>query len=206
MMQRKTMTTLVAGLLAAAGISTAVAMQRSDTSRSHDEAQAQRHAEMFQGVQYGTAVLHPTEENDVRGEVYLREEQGQVTITARVEGLEPDSTHGIHIHEYGDCTAADATSAGGHYNPEDHPHALPPEQPRHAGDLGNLVADNEGVAEYEITVENISIAGLENPVIGRAVIVHASEDTGAQPTGEAGARLACGVIGLGNPENDFWQE
>jgi Cu-Zn family superoxide dismutase len=90
-------------------------------------------------------------------------------------------------------------SAGGHYNPENHPHALPDSSNRHAGDLGNLQADDQGKAHYEITVDNISVAGTKNPIIGRGVIVHAKPDDGGQPVGNAGGRIACGVIGVANP-------
>ena len=69
-------------------------------------------------------------------------------------------------------------SAGGHYNPESHPHGLPESDTRHAGDLGNLQADNDGKVHYEITVSNISVAGTKNPIIGRGVIVHAKPDDG----------------------------
>jgi Cu-Zn family superoxide dismutase len=123
-----------------------------------------------------------------------------VKVVAHVEGLSPGQKHAIHVHQFGDCSAPDAMSAGGHYNPEGHQHGLPETEKRHAGDLGNLAADSEGKAHYEITVDNISIAGVKNPVIGRAVIVHAKTDDGGQPVGNAGARIACGVIGIANTE------
>lgn len=166
---------------------------------AHAHREVREHVNQFKGIQQAVAVLHPTEGNDVRGVVHFREHDGQVTVTAEVRGLEPNSTHGFHIHEFGDCTAPDATSAGGHYNPEGHPHALPDGEQRHAGDLGNLEANDQGVATLELTVDNITVAGLENPILGRGLIVHAQRDTGAQPTGEAGARMACGVIGIANP-------
>ncbi len=146
------------------------------------------------------AVIEPTEGSRVHGVVRLAQHDGGVTVTADLSGFEPGTEHGFHIHEYGDCSAPDGTSAGGHYNPEGNPHALPPDTPRHAGDLGNLSADAEGNAHYEITVDDISIAGPKNPVLGRAFIIHAKPDDGGQPTGNAGARLACGVIGIANPE------
>ena len=77
-------------------------------------------------------------------------------------------------------------------------HYLPETEQRHAGDLGNLTADNDGKAHYELTVKNISVAGTKNPVIGRGVIVHAKVDDGGQPVGNAGGRIACGVIGVAN--------
>jgi superoxide dismutase, Cu-Zn family len=158
------------------------------------------HAEMFRDVDRAVAVLHPTEDSQVRGQVTFFELPDGVQVKATVTGLEPGSTHGFHIHQYGDITASDGSAAGGHYNPEDHEHALPPESPRHAGDLGNLQADAEGTAQFEIVVDNITVAGLQNPVLGRAVIVHAEPDDGSQPTGAAGARLAQGVIGIAEPQ------
>ena len=89
-------------------------------------------------------------------------------------------------------------SAGGHYNPEKHEHGLPDKAQRHAGDLGNLEADASGKAHLELTVNNITISGNKNPILGRGVIVHAKFDYGGQPVGNAGGRIACGVIGVAN--------
>jgi Cu-Zn family superoxide dismutase len=143
------------------------------------------------------AVLHPTKGNQASGVVHFQTVgDGKVRVTATVEGLAPNSVHAIHIHEFGDCTAADATSAGGHYNPESHPHALPDKRERHAGDLGNLQADAQGKATLDLTVDNITINGSKNPIVGYAVIVHEKMDDGSQPVGNAGSRISCGAIGL----------
>lgn len=144
------------------------------------------------------AVIHPTEGNEAHGAVHFSEVADGVKVVADIEGLTPNQKHGFHIHEYGDCEAANGTSAGGHYNPEGYDHGLPTTVLRHAGDLGNLQADENGAAHYEITVHNISIGGMHNPILGRGVIVHAKPDDGGQPTGNAGARLGCGVIGVAN--------
>jgi Cu-Zn family superoxide dismutase len=77
---------------------------------------------------------------------------------------------------------------------------LPDSENRHAGDLGNVQADDQGKAHYEITVTNISIMGAKNPILGRGLIIHAKVDDGSQPVGNAGARIACGVIGVANPK------
>ncbi|GIW70777.1 MAG: superoxide dismutase [Cu-Zn] [Planctomycetota bacterium] len=154
----------------------------------------------FAGITRAIAVLHPTAGHTAHGVVRFVEEQGKVRVQARIEGLAPHGTHGFHIHEYGDCSAPDGTSAGGHYNPEGHPHAGPQAFPRHAGDLGNVVADEHGVATLELVLDNITIAGAKNPILGRGMIVHAqADDLKSQPTGAAGARIACGVIGIANP-------
>jgi superoxide dismutase, Cu-Zn family len=143
------------------------------------------------------AVLHPTKGTQPTGTIHFQSVgDGKVHVTATVEGLGPNSVHAIHIHEFGDCTAPDATSAGGHYNPEGHPHALPDKKERHAGDLGNLKADAQGKATLDLTVDNITINRSKNPIVGRGVIVHEKMDDGSQPVGNAGGRIACGVIGL----------
>ena len=150
-------------------------------------------------IKQAIAVLHPTSGQKCHGTVRFTQDGKSVKVVAHVEGLNPGQKHAIHIHQFGDCSAPDAMSAGGHYNPEDHPHGLPETDKRHAGDLGSLQADSEGKAHLEITVDNITIQGHENPILGRGVIVHAKPDDGGQPVGNAGGRIACGVIGVANP-------
>ncbi|MBI4664285.1 MAG: superoxide dismutase family protein [Verrucomicrobia bacterium] len=140
--------------------------------------------------------MHPTQGNKCHGVVQFSQIGEKIKVIATIEGLNPNQKHAIHIHELGDCTSADGMSTGGHYNPEGHQHGLVASAKRHAGDLGNLQADANGKAQYEVTVENITIAGMKNPILGRAVIIHAKEDDGGQPVGNAGPRLACGVIGI----------
>jgi len=141
------------------------------------------------------AVLHPTEGNNVTGTVYFNRTQKGIKITADVKGLSPGK-HGFHIHAFGDCTAPDGTSAGGHFNPENQPHAGPDQAKRHVGDLGNIEADNSGNAHYERTDSHLKFDGRDS-IIGRGVIVHAGEDDlVSQPSGNAGPRVACGVIGI----------
>lgn len=142
------------------------------------------------------AIITPTDGNQVKGMVDFIQNNDTVDITVRLEGLEPNSVHGWHIHEFGDISAPDGTATGGHYNPEEHDHALPNADPRHAGDLGNLTADAQGRATQELSVQNVSINGQLNPILGRGVIIHAEEDDGGQPTGNAGGRIGQGVIGV----------
>ena len=158
----------------------------------HDAA----HAQAWTSVKQAVAVLHPTAGNKCKGKVTFAQEGEKVKVVADIEGLNPGQKHAFHIHQYGDCSAMDGMSAGGHYNPESHPHGLPGSAQRHAGDLGNLEADTNGKAHLEITVDNISVAGTKNPIVGRGVIVHAKVDDGGQPVGNAGGRIACGVIGV----------
>lgn len=144
--------------------------------------------------------VRPTKGNQCRGVVIFQETRdGKIRVMARIRGLNPGKKHAIHIHQFGDCRDLAGKSAGGHYNPAEKPHGLPPAAERHAGDLGNLEADDNGMAKYTIVVDNISLGG-ENSVLGRAIVVHALPDDGGQPTGNAGARIGCGVIGIANPE------
>jgi Cu-Zn family superoxide dismutase len=156
----------------------------------------EEHERMWESVHDAVAVLHPSSGSATTGVVWLRQRGDAVEVEAHVEGLIPESEHGFHVHEHGDCSAPDATSAGDHYNPGHHAHALPTTEPRHAGDLGNLQADDDGRAHFELTIDDVTVAGLQNPLVGRAVIVHAEPDDGGQPSGNAGARIACGVIGV----------
>jgi Cu-Zn family superoxide dismutase len=150
-------------------------------------------------VTRAVAVLHSTEGNDVQGIVSFTEVEKGIQIIANVNGLSPGK-HGFHIHEYGDCSALDGTSAGGHFNPENMLHGGPTDRERHAGDLGNLEADMEGKAHYERIDDRISLVGPHS-IIGLAVIVHGGEDDfTTQPTGNAGPRVACGVIGTAKPQ------
>ncbi len=121
-----------------------------------------------------------------------------VHVTGEVGGLTPGSTHGFHIHEKGDCSAADASSAGGHFNPSASPHGKAEAGPHHAGDADNLVADAQGVAKVDAHFGGVTLGGgAANDVAGKAVIVHAvADDYKSQPAGNAGARVACGVIAI----------
>jgi Cu-Zn family superoxide dismutase len=118
-----------------------------------------------------------------------------IQVVAHVEGLTPGD-HGFHIHEYGDCSAPDATSAGGHFAPLGKPHGAPTSTDRHVGDLGNITAGEDGAAHLEWLDTHLAFSGPQS-ILGRAVIVHADpDDLTSQPTGNAGGRVACGVIGI----------
>ena len=116
-------------------------------------------------------------------------------MIAHLEGL-PEGEHGFHIHEFGDCSAPDGTSAGGHFNPENNEHGRPGVGTRHIGDLGNMTANESGSARYERLDSLLSLNG-QNSIIGRSVVVHANaDDFISQPSGAAGERIACGTIGV----------
>jgi len=161
-------------------------------------AQHEGHMQMAQtdsDITRAVAVLSPTEGNGVSGIVTFTRVDGGVRIVAHVEGLTPGK-HGFHIHEYGDCSSPDGTSAGGHFNPGGNRHGAPDDNNHHMGDIGNIVADSGGVAHLEWIDPHMTMDG-PNSIIGRGVIVHANEDDlKTQPTGNAGARVACGVIGI----------
>ena len=114
---------------------------------------------------------------------------------ATVTGLKPNQEHGFHIHEVGDCSAGDGMSAKGHFNPAEKPHGHYTTTARHTGDMPNLRADAQGRAEAKFELDVMTLAPGQNNIIGRSVIVHAQpDDYKSQPVGNAGARLACGVI------------
>src|SRR5437762_2838315 len=144
------------------------------------------------------AVLHPTAGNNVTGSVTFTKSGDQVKVVADITGLTPGK-HGFHIHEFGDCSDPKAASAGGHFNPGNHKHGAPDAAERHAGDLGNVEADSSGKAHLELTDRVMKLTGSDS-IVGHAVIVHEkADDLKTQPTGDAGGRLACGVIGVAKP-------
>ena len=134
--------------------------------------------------------------SNASGEVELFQADGQVHLQGTVNGLSPGK-HGFHIHEFGDLRSADGSAAGGHYAPKGHRHGGPNDAEHHAGDLGNIVADSNGVALVDISTSDFDAQS----VLGRAIVVHADEDDfKSQPSGNAGKRVAVGVIGLMKPE------
>jgi Cu-Zn family superoxide dismutase len=143
------------------------------------------------------AVIHPTTGNAISGTVTFTRESGRVRIVARVSGLSPGD-HGFHIHEFGDCSGGDGKTAGGHFNPTGSNHGGPEAAERHVGDLGNITANANGNATMNRLDAVVTLQG-DNSILGRGVIVHAgADDFTTQPTGAAGARLGCGVIGVHN--------
>jgi Cu-Zn family superoxide dismutase len=144
-----------------------------------------------------TAKLESKSGSQVTGTVTFTQTGDTVQVVADITGLTPGK-HGFHIHEFGDCSAADASSAGGHFNPMKKPHGAPDAAERHAGDLGNLEADASGKAHLELKDNMLKLSG-ENSILGRGVIVHEKVDDWSQPVGNAGGRLACGVIGVAKP-------
>ena len=149
----------------------------------------------FSGAKRDRAIaeLNPTQGNKAHGTVTFTKVKGGVRVVADVYDLTPGE-HGFHLHEKGDCSAPDASSAGGHFNPAGMPHGGPKSVRRHAGDFGNLVADFSGHAHKRFVEPLLTFQGPSS-IIGRAVVVHENpDDLITQPTGNSGARVACGVI------------
>jgi Cu-Zn family superoxide dismutase len=145
-----------------------------------------------------TAQLQPTKGNKTFGEATFEQVGSKVRVSVYVQGLKPGQEHGFHIHEVGDCSSGDGMSAKGHFNPFGKPHGHPGSGERHAGDLPSLKADKAGRAKIDVEVDIITVTAGPASIVGRGLIVHADpDDYKTQPTGNAGARLACGVIRAG---------
>ncbi|MDO9355418.1 MAG: superoxide dismutase family protein, partial [Solirubrobacteraceae bacterium] len=130
----------------------------------------------------------------VAGTIWFTQQADGVRVVARVSGLTANREHGFHVHETGDCSAPDGMSAGGHFNPTAQPHG-PQGAPHHGGDMPSLKADAMGNAEATFTLDGVAVGTGPTGLIGKGVIVHAQpDDYKTQPTGNAGGRIACGVI------------
>lgn len=142
-----------------------------------------------------TAALQPTKGSKAFGEATFEQVGDKVRVIIFAQNLRPDQEHGFHIHEAGDCSSGDGMSAKGHFNPHGKPHGDPKSPERHAGDLPSLKAAKNGRAKLDVTVDGITVGPGPGSIIGRGLIIHADpDDYKTQPTGNAGARLACGVI------------
>jgi Cu-Zn family superoxide dismutase len=146
------------------------------------------------GIKEAVAVVAPTKAGDgkAHGVVVLKQEKGYVQVTGEIFGLSPGK-HGFHIHMFGDLRSGDGMSTGGHYNPGGHKHGGPHDKEHHVGDLGNIDAGEDGIAKIEAKAEGADLHML----LGRAIVVHGgTDDLKSDPAGNAGPRIAVGVIGL----------
>lgn len=150
----------------------------------------------------GTEIVVPLQarsDSKLTGQARFVDTGAGVTVMVDVGGAAPGN-HGVHVHEKADCSAPDAASAGGHYNPDQHDHALPPTDGngnggRHLGDLGNIEVGADGNGHLEITIAEANLKpGDPHSFRDRGLIVHAKPDDGGQPTGNAGGRIGCGEI------------
>ncbi|HEY3076066.1 MAG TPA: superoxide dismutase family protein [Burkholderiales bacterium] len=142
-----------------------------------------------------TAALQPTKGSKAFGEATFEQAGDKVRVIVFAQGLKPGQEHGLHIHEAGDCSSGDGMSAKGHFNPHGKPHGDPKSAERHAGDLPALKAGKDGRAKLDATMDVLTLRPGAGSIIGRGLIIHADpDDYKTQPTGNAGARIACGVI------------
>jgi superoxide dismutase, Cu-Zn family len=151
------------------------------------------------GPPVATAQLQPKSGSSASGTVTFAPQGDRVRVVARVSGLTPNQEHGFHVHEKGDCSSADAMSAGGHFNPTAQPHGAPA-MAHHGGDMPSLKADADGRVDTSFFIDGVTIgSGSSTDLAGKAVIVHEKpDDYTTQPTGNSGGRIACGVIGAGS--------
>lgn len=149
-------------------------------------------------IQHAMANMAPASASLVSGRLLIDAIDGGVRIHGELGGLGRNGVHAIHVHERGDCSAADATTAGGHFNPDGVAHGRAGMPPHHLGDMDNLHANAQGVARVDLHLHGVTLgSGAANDILGRAIIVHANpDDYTSQPTGNAGARVACGVIDI----------
>ena len=146
-----------------------------------------------------TAALQPTKGSKAFGEVTFEQEgDNKVRMLVNVQGLKPGQTHGFHIPEVGDCSSGDGMSTKGHFNPLGKPHGNPASADHHAGDLPALQAGKDGRAKTQAVIDGVTLSPGPNSIMGRGLIIHADpDDYKTQPTGNSGARIACGVIKAG---------
>lgn len=189
------MKSIAALLVPLAALALAVGCESSSNAQDSSSAKDGGHKEAVAKIMPSKASATQPANGQAKGEIKFHEMNGKVHITGEISGLKPNSKHAIHIHEKPDLSAPDLMSTGGHYNPEKHVHGGPTTSPVHAGDLGNLQANDKGVAKMDLTVDNISLGGDKNNVVGLPVIIHAKEDDyKSQPSGNAGGRIAGGLI------------
>lgn len=147
------------------------------------------------------AELASTQGNTATGSLALTGVEGGVHLTGALQGLKPNGEYGFHIHEKGDCSAPDASSAGSHFNPTNAQHGNPEGDSHHAGDMLNAKSDDQGVAKVDTVAKGVTLhSGQPTDVLGKAVVLHEkADDYKTQPSGDSGSRIACGVITVQAP-------
>jgi len=190
-MRRLSLPRVIAFCLIAVPFSS-LAVSRVTTADEHKQEHEYKQAEL---PTFGVAKLTPTKGSKVRGMLRLMQKDDGLHVVGRINHLTPGE-HGFHIHEFGDMRSQDGTAAGGHFNPEGHEHGAPGSH-SHAGDLGNITANADGVAKVDVVATDTKL----HFVLGRSFVVHAGkDDLTSQPSGDAGGRVATGVIAIGNPD------
>jgi Cu-Zn family superoxide dismutase len=147
------------------------------------------------GGRYAEAMIDPLGDGEVNGMAIFSDDGSEISLQLDLYKA-PAGSLAAHIHEFGDCSAPDGSSAGGHWNPEGMDHGKWGDAPFHLGDLGNIEVDESGFGSITMTTDRWSLGtGEANDIAGHAIIVHeAADDFTTQPTGAAGGRIACGVI------------
>ena len=141
------------------------------------------------------ARLEPTKGNSTAGNVKFEQRGAKVLVSGNITGLKPDSEHGFHVHEKGDCSSGDGMSAGGHFNPLAKGHGHHGGDMRHVGDMPNLRTDSYGAVSFSFETTGMTIGTGATDIVGKGLIVHRDpDDYKSQPAGNAGPRLACAVI------------
>lgn len=164
------------------------------TLASHLSPYARAQGNEAQVIERAVAVLYPTQNSNAKGTITFTKTGDGIRVKGEITGLSPGK-HGFHVHEFGDATSSDGKSAGGHFNPKGEDHGAPDAKHRHAGDFGNVEAGKDGIAKVDFVDAQISFVGA-NSILGRGLVVHAKpDDLKSQPSGDAGDRVAVGVIG-----------
>jgi Cu-Zn family superoxide dismutase len=186
----------VAALLAGCGKRDEPAAPAADAADAPAAAMTPAPADAPAPAVTATAQLAPTQGHTASGTLTLAVEGDALHLTGRLAGLPPNGEFGFHIHEKGDCSAPDASSAGGHFNPANAQHGNPQGGTHHAGDMLNAKSDADGVAQVDAVTTGVSLtAGQPNDARGKAIVLHEkADDYTTQPSGNSGARIACGVI------------
>lgn len=174
----------------------------SDQTRANDRDQSvtERSGEAATNAQFSlvdaaAAQIKPTSNGNAKGTVTFSagKDNREMQVAVELEGLEP-GPHGIHVHEVGDCSADDASSAGDHFNPYETPHGSPEAGEHHVGDMGNIEADDDGKVSTELTFRGLAFSGPAS-ILQKAVVIHSGEDDlESQPSGDSGNPVGCGVI------------
>jgi len=145
--------------------------------------------------QQASATLESRSGANAKGTVNFTWKGHDVLVTGNFSGLKPNAEQGFHVHEKGDCSAPDATSAGGHFNPDAKAHGMPGSGSHHAGDMPNIKSDANGNASYSATISGFAVNNGPTGILGKSVVVHRDpDDYKSQPAGNSGPRIACGLI------------
>lgn len=146
------------------------------------------------------AVIGPANDSGLEGRATFTRTEAGVRLDVELENASP-GLHAVHLHENGDCSAQDASSAGGHWNPTGEDHGKWGEPPFHLGDIGNVEVNDDGTGSLTLTTDQWSLGdGSDRDVVGTAVVVHAgADDFTSQPAGASGDRIGCGVVEAQEP-------